>query len=157
MRRFLAAAEGDDNYPLWRLAANTGMRRGEVLGLRWHDVDFAAGRVAIRQQLVRAGKAPAFGPPKTRAGRRSITLDTGTVAALRAQQRSQAKPRLLLGAGYQDNDLVFCRADGTPLVSDSLPLSGEAGTAQLGSASAATEIATSILPHTTDAVRGGSS
>ena len=53
-----------------------------------------------------------------------------------------------------DNALGFCRVDGTPLVGDSLPLSGEAGTASLGSASLATEIDTSILPHTTDAVMG---
>src|SRR6266550_4316856 len=50
-----------------------------------------------------------------------------------------------------DDALAFCRADGTPLVNDSLPLSGEAGTAKLGSASAANEIETSILPHSTDA------
>jgi hypothetical protein len=51
-----------------------------------------------------------------------------------------------------DDALVFCRADGTALVRDSSPLSGEAGTAGLGSTSAATEIETSFLPHTTDAV-----
>src|SRR5712691_11987955 len=50
-----------------------------------------------------------------------------------------------------DNALAFCRVDGTPLIDDSLPLGSEAATAQPGSASAATEIETSILPHTTNA------
>jgi integrase len=114
LRAFLAEMDEDPNYALWRLAANTGMRRGELLGLRWRDFDPVARRLAVRQQLVRSGKAVEFGPPKTAAGRRSISLDPGTVAALERVQIAQKPTRLRFGAGYSDHDLIFCRPDGTP-------------------------------------------
>lgn len=89
LRRFLAATENDRDHALWRLAAQTGMRRGELLGLRWHDVDLPRSRLSVRQQLVRAGADLAPGPPKTAAGRRLIAVDPGTVRALRAQRAIQ--------------------------------------------------------------------
>jgi integrase len=113
LRTFLASVEGDDNYALWRLAASTGMRRGELLGLRWSDVDLEQAHLSVRQQLVREANQVRFGPPKTRAGRRLISLDATTVLALRAQQRRQKRERLACGPGYANFDLVFCRADGT--------------------------------------------
>src|SRR5262249_36391506 len=112
LRRFLTAVADEPEYPLWRLAAQTGMRRGELLGLRWRDVDLDRARLCVRQQLVRAGAQVAVGPPKTSAGRRSIALDLGTVAALRAHKASQREGRLRWGPAYQDQDLVFSRADG---------------------------------------------
>jgi integrase len=122
LRTFLAAEADTEkgHYALWRLAAQTGMRRGELLGLRWQDFDAPAARVAIRQQLLRSGKAVTFGQPKTKAGRRSISLDPGTVQALEDVRRAQAAERLRLGGGYQDHDLVFCRADGKPHDPDSI-------------------------------------
>jgi len=56
-----------------------------------------------------------LGTPKTAKGRRTITLDAGTVAALREHRKRQAAERLLMGAGWSDNDLVFCHVDGTLL------------------------------------------
>jgi integrase len=114
LRSFLGAMNDDPNYGLWRLAANTGMRRGELLGLRWREFDPTSGRVAVRQQLIRAGKVVAFGSPKTAAGRRSVSLDTGTVGALEAIRSAQKVNRLRFGAGYADHDLIFCRPDGSP-------------------------------------------
>jgi integrase len=114
LRAFLASVEGKPLAALWRLAANTGMRRGEVLGTRWQDLDLETCRLAIRQQLVRSGARVVFGPPKTRAGRRLVTLDAGTVATLRAHRSRQAEERLRFGPSYSDRDLVFCRADGSP-------------------------------------------
>jgi integrase len=91
------------------------MRRGEVLGLRWSDVDLEQSRVSVRQQLTRAGEVVAFGPPKTKKGRRSIAIDPGTVAALRRHEAAQKPKRLEVGLGYRkDLDLVFCRVDGSP-------------------------------------------
>jgi integrase len=115
LHTFLARSESDPNFPLWRLAAQTGMRRGELLGLRWSDVDLDAGRIAVRQQLLRGGERIAFGPPKTKAGRRSIKLDTVTVDVLRSHRAHQNEHgRLKLGQAYRsDLDLVFARLDGS--------------------------------------------
>jgi integrase len=66
------------------VAASTGMRPGEVLGLRWVDVDLQLARVAVRQTLVLAGRQVVSSEPKTSCGRRSIAVDPRTVAALRA-------------------------------------------------------------------------
>ena len=107
LRLFLERREDDDNLTLWRLALQTGMRRGELLGLRWQDVDLDASRLSVRQQLTRAGDSIAFGPPKTRAGRRSISLDAGTVIALRAHKLQQSPLSASKG-------LVFARGDGRP-------------------------------------------
>ncbi len=115
------------SYPLWRLAASTGMRRGEVLGLRWRDVDLDAAQLSVRQQVARIRRKGAdgkvevlwgFGPPKTKAGRRSIALDRVTVAALQARRGAWAAEKVLAGKVYEDHDLVFCRADGSRLDPD---------------------------------------
>jgi integrase len=87
------------------------MRRGELLGLKWSDVDLESGCVSVRRQLLREGGRLRFGPPKTRSGRRSICLDAGTVAALVAHRQQQASGHHLIGGTL---DLVFRRADGSP-------------------------------------------
>jgi integrase len=115
---FLARVRDDRLFALWRLAGTTGMRRGEVLGLRWRDVDLEGGRVAIVQQLSRGAKGVAFGPPKTAKARRSVALDGVTIAAIRAHRRRQKEERLAFGPGYVDVDLVFARADGVALDPD---------------------------------------
>jgi integrase len=93
----------------------TGVRRGEALGLRWEDVDFARRRVSIAQTVIPLRHGIAWGEPKTAKGRRAIAIDPSTVAALRTQRTRQLEERLLLGHGYEDHDLVFARADGRPL------------------------------------------
>jgi len=112
LRSFLAAVEHDRDHALWRLAAQTGMRRGELLGLRWRDVDLDGARLSVRQQLVRAGAKVVPGPPKTAAGRRLIALDAGTVAAVRAHQAALQAERARREAADDDHDLVFRRPDG---------------------------------------------
>jgi integrase len=77
------------------------MRRGEVLGLRWRDVDLDAARLSVRQQLVRSRAAITFGPPKTKSGRRLISLDPGTVAVLRSHRAAQTAERLQWGEAYK--------------------------------------------------------
>jgi integrase len=112
VQAFLAHVAGDRLYAAWALAASTGMRRGEVLGLRWCDVDLDAGRVSIRQTLVTVGYRVEYGTPKTDRGRRQIPLDTRTVAILRSHRARQAQERLAWGPAYDDADLVFAREDG---------------------------------------------
>lgn len=95
--------------------ATTGMRRGQALGLRWADVDLDAGRAAVRQTVIAVQHEVRLGTPKTARGRRSVTLDRATVAALREHRARQAAERLQLGAGYRNLDLVFAAVDGSPL------------------------------------------
>jgi integrase len=98
------------------LAATTGLRRGELLGLRWRDLDLGAGRLSVTQTLVSVNYAVSFSTPKTAAGRRSVALDPATVAALRAHRVAVLEERLSLGLGAPTEDaLAFTAIDGTPL------------------------------------------
>jgi len=119
VRAFLAHVDGDRLAALWRLAATTGMRRGEVLGLRWRDVDLEGATVSVSQARVRGADGLVYGPPKTSAGRRRIDIDQATVAALRAHRGRQGAEREALPV-EDDGDLVFTRADGGPLDPDGL-------------------------------------
>ena len=82
LRRFLDRVRDERLYALWLLSASTGLRRGEVLGLRWRDVDLDAGRVAITQTLLDVDNELSVGSPKTAKGRRLVALDQATVAVL---------------------------------------------------------------------------
>ena len=112
LRRFIAFTEDDRLHAAWVLASTTGMRRGEVLGLRWADVDLTEARLSVRQTLVSVAYEVRVSAPKTKKARRSIALDALTVRALRAHRVRQAEERLALGDGYEDGDLVFAEPDG---------------------------------------------
>ena len=91
------------------------MRRGELLGLRWRDVDLDGVRVSVRQQYTRQGKSLGFGPPKSAKSIRTIDLDGETVDLLREQRERQLFERRAWGKAYRaDLDLVFCRQGGSP-------------------------------------------
>jgi integrase len=101
----------------------TGVRRGELLGLRWQDVDLDTGVLHVRQILERV-TAPqgtgrktmlAFLEPKTDSSRRTIALPGECVTALRQHRVRQAEERLRLGAAYQSLDLVFATEEGKPI------------------------------------------
>jgi integrase len=111
--RFLIATSASRYQPAWLTLATTGMRRGELLGLMWDDVDLLNGRLSIRRALVVIDHVPQVGPTKT--GKpRVIELDAATVAALKAWKSRQAQEHLLMGVGYQDTGLVFTHPDGRP-------------------------------------------
>jgi integrase len=112
---FLAAIAAERLYPAFHLALLTGMRRGEILGLRWADVDLDAGRLAVRQTRVDVGYEVVVSEPKTARSRRQVALDGGTGAVLRSWRATQAAERLAWGPGWEDNGLVFTREDGTPV------------------------------------------
>lgn len=113
LRNFLHDSSGERYEPAWAVLALTGMRRGELLGLRWSDVDLDASRMTIQQARVMVGERPEKGP--TKSGRaRVISLDPDCVAALRRQRAQQASDRLLLGPGYSDQGYVFSHHDGRP-------------------------------------------
>src|SRR5215211_947891 len=109
----LTAAVDDDLEALWRLALLTGMRRGELLGLRWADVDLDAGALAVRRTLSRGSTSRLeVGEPKTGAGRRRVSLPTSAVESLRRHRKRQLEQRLAAGPAYIDHDLVFAKEDG---------------------------------------------
>jgi integrase len=97
------------------LAALTGMRRGEVLGLRWADLDLNNGWLAVRQTLVVVNNHIHVSQPKTARGRRRIALDPASCNALRHHHRTQAAERLSAGPSWSDTGLVFTHQDGRPL------------------------------------------
>jgi len=94
------------------LALNTGMRRGEVLGLRWPDIDLDGAGLTVNQALEQTKAGLRFKPPKSRSGRRRIALSPLTVEALRRHKLAQGKERLALGLGKNDAGLVFTTLDG---------------------------------------------
>lgn len=118
LAQFLDHAAGDRLYPAWHLAATTGMRRGEVLGLRWSDVDFDSSSLAVRQTYVSIDGSPRFSEPKTSKSRRSIDLDDETQGVLREWQDLQNQERRDWGAAWQEHGLVFTRENGTPILPD---------------------------------------
>jgi len=120
VRTFLALCEGDRYYYPFAFLVLTGCRRGEALGLRWADVDLDRASASIRQTVIPLTKASGKGRegrivPRTKADRaRVIELDAACVAMLRTWKARQAEERVLLGPGYVDNGLIFCRPDGRP-------------------------------------------
>jgi integrase len=97
----------DRLFPLWRLAATTGLRRGELLGLTWLALDLEGGTLRVDQQLIPTRGGVTFGPPKSKRSRRTVALDADTVQALRQHQDAQRVERALAGDAYQDADLIF--------------------------------------------------
>jgi len=109
--KLLDAARGDRLEALYELAIQTGMRQGELLGLRWEDVDLDGQSLRIRQTLTRkghdSGGAYGVGEPKTKKSRRNVRLTERAVEALRSRRARQAEEKLRAGASYQDRSLVF--------------------------------------------------
>jgi Site-specific recombinase XerD len=114
-RRFLMSVESDRLRALWVLYLTAGLRRGEALGLRWGDIDLESGRLAVRRTLVAVGYRVEWSEPKTDRSRRVVALDSGTLTVLKAHRAAQAAERLALGAGYQDDALVFATVAGAPI------------------------------------------
>jgi integrase len=113
---FLGHVRCDRLYAAFLLGASTGLRRGELLGLRWRDLDLEAGQLSVRQTLIAPHNQLEFSEPKTERGRRQVELDAATVDALREHRKWQLAERLAFGPGYEDDhDLVFREADGRPV------------------------------------------
>lgn len=116
LRAFLEFAKSDRLYAAYVLAATTGLRRGEVLGLPWRCVDLDAGRIAVTQAIIPVNGAVTYSTPKTARGRRSVALDPFTANALRAHRVRRLEERLMLGLGAPAEDsLVFSDLEGEPL------------------------------------------
>lgn len=120
VRRLLEAAQGTPYHPMMHLAIYTGMRRSEILGLRWMDVDFNMATVSVAQALhrLRDGRI-VFQEPK-RQSRRLLDLGPTAVLALRAHRERQEANLAMLGVDLADGDLVFSKPDGSPTLPDTL-------------------------------------
>jgi integrase len=114
---FLHAMLDHRLYAAYLVAASTGVRRGEVLGLRWYVLTHAR-RLSVRQTIGCVNYKLVVGTPKTTRGRRSIATDSTTVRALKDHRKRQWAERTALEDGFQDQDLVFCRVDGGPVHPD---------------------------------------
>jgi len=102
------------------VAVTTGIRRGELLALRWSDVELKASTLTVNQSLERIKGKFEFKPPKTRKSRRTISLPAITVEALREHYRAQLEERFKIGLGRDPRGLVFSRPDGQPMDPDTL-------------------------------------
>lgn len=111
-RRLQAAANATRWAALFAVALATGMRQGELLGLKWADVDLDAGVIRVQRQL---GRDRALAEVKNDKQRRSIDVPASTVAALREHRRAQAEERLLLGREYDNQQFVFATYRGRSL------------------------------------------
>jgi len=108
-RRFLHAARDSELYPAFLLLLVYGLRRGEVLGLRWSDIDFDEGVIRVRQQVQRVGRHLLIGPTKTNASRRDLPMvEIARMALMGIQQRTSQR-------SSQDHDLVFTTSTGRPI------------------------------------------
>jgi integrase len=114
-RRFLAVSQPDPLHAAFVLLLLYGLRRGEVLGLCWGDIDFDGGMIRIRQQLQRIRGELYLGPLKTRAGQRDLPLLNLVRQVLEAQIGRQARQRADMGSAWPQTDLVFTTRTGRPV------------------------------------------
>jgi len=114
-RRLLGAARGDKLEALYVLAVTTGMRQGELLGLKWQDADLENATISVRRTLTKNGTRLLFGEPKTNKSRRTIRLTEAGVRVLKEHLNRQFGQIERLGDLYKDQGLVFASEVGTPL------------------------------------------
>ena len=111
----MAAAKGHALEPVLAVAWQTGMRSGELRGLRWADCDLKAGTAKVEQSAASTGGPVFMQTPKTERSARTIALPAPTVVILRAHRARQAEERMALGARWKDHDLVFPTSLGTAM------------------------------------------
>lgn len=111
----IEVVRGDRLEALWVCALTVGLRRGELLGLGWSDLNLAAGTLTVRQTLLRVDGQLCFSEPKTDRSRRTVPLPDRTVELLRAHRRRQAAERLQARERWQDFGLIFASTIGTPM------------------------------------------
>lgn len=113
--QFLDFVADSPYLPAWLFLATSGSHRGEVLGLKWDEVDLDAATAIISRQVAMVDhRIVVKDLPKTKGGH-TISLDPGTVEMLANHRERQAQIKRLLGGGYRDDDWIFSRPDGTPI------------------------------------------
>jgi integrase len=122
LQLLIAAKESNDRfYALYHLAIATGMRQGELLGLKWADLDIELGMLQVQRQLtMMRGGGFGFTAPKTKAGTRRIDLGQHTLEVLQDHRQQQFQETLAAGSRWEENDLIFPSTIGTPMNRDNL-------------------------------------
>ena len=116
VRQLIQVAESEQMRLLLWVAVVTGLRQGELLGLKWSDLDWTSRRIQVQRQVQRRkGDGLVFCEPKSASGRRVIVLGKSTIEKLREYKNNQLKESILLGEKWQDYDLIFPSPIGTPL------------------------------------------
>jgi integrase len=129
-KKILDTTKRSRDYPAYILEIATGLRRGELLALRWQDVDLKKGALQVKQSLSRISKPEGdkktqlvFKVPKTKKSQRVIKIPANAIAELRQHRKRQSEEKLACKGeyieenfvpGYKDHDLVFCKEDGRP-------------------------------------------
>jgi len=112
----VAAAEGVRWQAFFAVAMTTGLRLGELIGLRWQDVDLTRGTLAVRRTIQRLPKVGVMvKEPKTAGSRRPVALGADVIALLGQHRAAQDEVRRALGTAWQEGDLVFPGDDGSPI------------------------------------------
>jgi integrase len=112
----LDAAKGDPFEALYVLALTTGMRQGELLGLKWEDIDLAMRTLQVKRTIARlVGKGFITAEPKTTKSRRRIQLTKTAIEALRQHRTRQREAKLAAGSAWNEQGWVFCNAIGGPV------------------------------------------
>jgi integrase len=112
----LAPLAGHTLEPIAILALGSGARRGEILALRWQDLDLDVATIRIERSLEQTRAGLRFKAPKTKHGRRTVALPAFAIEAMRSHRRRVLELRIALGLGKPDTEaLVFCRLDGNPM------------------------------------------
>jgi integrase len=121
IKKLLEAAQATPYYGLFHMALYTGMRRSELLALRWCDVDLLLAQVSVSRSMhkLRNGNI-IFKPPKSAKGRRTVALAPSTCLVLREHLEKQKALCTMVGKRLEDNDLIFSQPDGAPLLPDSI-------------------------------------
>jgi integrase len=109
------AAKGDRLEALYVLAVTTGLRQGELLGLKWDDVDMEAGTLQVRRTLTTAKGGPVLSAPKTKGSRRTVKISPTALEALRSHLARQLEEIDRVGSLWRENGLVFASEVGEPL------------------------------------------
>ncbi len=122
VQKLLAAVQGHRWEALYTLALATGLRRGELLGLKWQDIDFASGVLQVRRILSRVPTGTAErehvyveAEPKTQKSRRSVAIAPFALEALKQHRVRQLEAKLKAGPLWQEHDYVFCTSTGSHL------------------------------------------
>jgi integrase len=113
--QFLIAAQGSRYEALYYLAIHTGMRQGELFGLKWTDLNWNRGELKIQRQVKREpGQGWTFADPKTKKGRRTIKLGDTILKLLRTHKTNQDVEKSLMGSRWKENGLILPSSIGTP-------------------------------------------
>ncbi len=111
----LRAARETKHFPAYYLELSTGLRRGELLALRWQDIDFKSRNITVNQGLVRTKEGLKFQEPKNKLANRTISIPKEVMDEIKFHRKRQMTEIENAGEAYKNNNLLFCNELGQPL------------------------------------------